>query len=135
ILNSAGVGGSPEGQLLSALADKSLLNLLDRLPDVRNAANTVLSILNGGVIANLQDFINKQLDLDQIFKVVNQTDFNKLDSFLVGRLSAFFDKTLGFADLNDIKNTINMVISKRQEIYDKARTALNSRYGLEVAAT
>src|SRR5262249_16117017 len=50
-------------------------------------------------------------------------------------LSAFFDKTLAFADLNDIKNAINLVVSKRQEIYAKARTALNSRYGFDLAAT
>ena len=52
----------------------------------------------------------------------------------MGRLSAFFDKTLDFADLNEVKNAINMVVTKRQEIYAKARKALHSRYGLEVAA-
>jgi hypothetical protein len=135
LLNSANIGGSPIGLLLNSLADHGLLALLDRLPQVRSAANTVLSILNGGVIAKLQQFINDKLDLNKVINVVQQTDFNRLDSFLVGRLSAFFDKTLGFADLNEVKNTINMVISKRQEIYDKAKTALNSRYGLEVAAT
>ena len=134
ILNTAGITTSPIGTLLGALADKGLLNLLDRLPDVRQVANTALSILNGGVIAKLQDLIDNQLDLNQVIRVVQQTDFNKLDSFLVGRLSAFFDKTLGFADLNDVKNTIHMVVGKRQEIYDKARTALNSRYGLDIAA-
>src|SRR5262249_16601181 len=91
ILNAAGFSDLPTGKLLGALADNGLLNLLDRLPDVQRVADTVLSILNGGVIASLQDFLNKRLDLKQIFAVVQQTDFDKLDSFLVGRLSAFFD--------------------------------------------
>src|SRR5262249_47259187 len=123
------------GTLLSALADHGLLGLLDRLPQVRQTANTLLSILNGGVIQKLQDLIATELDLNKVIGVVQQTDFQALDSFLVGRLSAFFDKTLGFADLNEVKNAINMVVKKRQEIYDKARNALHSRYGLEAAAT
>lgn len=123
------------GKLLTAAADKGLLNLLDRLPEVRNIAGQLLSILNGGIIAKLQAFLNDKLDLNQIFNVVTKDDFDKLDSLLVGRLAAFFDKTLGFADLDEIRKAINMVISKRQEIYKKAVTALNSRYGVEVAAT
>jgi hypothetical protein len=135
ILSSAGIATSPIGTLLSALADHGLLGLLDRLPQVRQTANTLLSILNGGVIQKLQDLIATELDLNKVIGVAQQTDFQALDSFLVGRLSAFFDKTLGFADLNDVKNAINMVVKKRQEIYDKARNALHSRYGLEAAAT
>ncbi len=135
LLNVTNIASSPIGRFLCAFAGQGLLNLLDRLPDVRNASNTVLSILDGAVIAKLQQFINRALDLNQVFAVVQQTDFNKLDSFLVGRLSAFFDKNLAFDDLDTIKNTINMVVGKRQEIYDKARKALNSRYGLEVAVT
>jgi hypothetical protein len=136
ILNTTGFTKLPIGRFIGALADKGLLNLLDRLPDVRSGASTALSILDGGVIADLQDFINKQLDLENVLKnVVSLADFNRLDSFLIGRLSIFFDKTLRFADLNDIKNAINIVIDKRQDIYDKARKALKSRYGADVAAT
>ena len=126
---------TPIGKLLTAAADNGLLSLFDRLPQVRSIAGALLSILNGGVIAKLQQFINEKLNLDQILKVVTQTDFNKLDSFLIGRLAAFFDKQLGFAQLDEVKNAIHAVIGKRQEIYEKARTALNSRYGLEATAT
>ena len=54
ILNSTDIAASPIGRLLGAAADKGLLNLLDRLPEVRQIANTVLSILDGGVIAKLK---------------------------------------------------------------------------------
>jgi hypothetical protein len=117
------------------MADQGLLQLLDRLPEVRTVADTVLSILDGGVIAKLQEYLNAEFDLNKIFGVVQPTDFNKLDAFLVGRLSVFFGKTLGFYDLNDVKNAINLVVSKRQEVYDKARKALNSSYGMRAAAT
>ena len=126
---------TPAGKLISALADHGLLNLLDRLPEVRQAASTVQKILDGGVIAELQKRIIEDLDLQKVLDAVTQTDFNKLDSFLVGRLAAFFDKDLRFEDLKMVKDTINMIIGKRQEIYGKARKALNSRYGLDLAAT
>jgi len=135
ILSAAGFADSPLGKFITSLADNGLLNLVDQLTDVRNAASTVLSILGGGIIAKLEQYINDKLDLSKVINAVQQTDFDKLDSFLIGRLSTFFDKTLGFADLNDIKNAINLVVANRQKIYDKAVTALNSRYGLDIAAT
>ena len=69
ILNTAGIATSPIGKLLGAAADNGLLNLLDRLPEVRQIANTVLSILNGGVIAKLQDIVDQQLDLRHVLAV------------------------------------------------------------------
>ena len=135
LFNSAGFSGSPVGKILSALADNGLLSLIDQSSQVRAIATTIQSILNGGVIAKLESFINDKLGLNKVIAAVTENDFNNLDSFLVGRLSTFFDKTLGFADLNDIKNAINLVIGKRQEIYAAATKALNSRYGLDLAAT
>jgi hypothetical protein len=135
IFNTTGFSITPAGQLVSALADKGLLNLLDRLPEVRQVASTVLTILDGGVITRLQQFINDKLDLNTLLAVAQETDFNALDSFLVGRLSVFFDRDLHFADLEDIKRAIHVVVSKRQEIYSKALKALHSRYGLDLATT
>ena len=135
LLTDVGISNSPIGKILDALADNGLLGLLDQLPQVRSVASDILSILNGAVIAKLERFINDKLNLNQIFNVVDQNSFDHLDSFLLGRLSNFFDKPLHFEDLDTIKNAINLVISKRQEIYDKAVKALNSRYGLDLAAT
>jgi hypothetical protein len=135
LLADVGVTNSPIGKILDGLADNGLLDLLNKLPQVQKVANGVLSILNGGVIAKLQGFISDKLDLNKVLNVVDQTSFDQLDSFLVGRLSIFFDQALHFADLNTVRNAINMVVSKRQEIYTKAVAALNSRYGAELAAT
>lgn len=135
LLADVGITDSPIGKILDALAGNGLLSLVNQLPEVRSVANDILSILNGGVIGKLESFINDKLNLNQIFNVVDQNSFDQLDSFLLGRLSNFFDKTLHFQDLDTIKNAINLVISKRQEIYAKAAKALNSRYGLDLAAT
>jgi hypothetical protein len=135
LFSSSGFTQSPAGRLLLALADQGLLQLLDRLPEVRTVANTLVDILDGGVIAKLQNYLNTEFDLNKVLAAVQQADFKKLDSFLVGRLSVFFGKTLGFNDLNEVKNAINLVVSKRQEVYDKARKALNSTYGMQATAT
>jgi hypothetical protein len=135
LLSEVGVTDSPIGKILDSLADNGLLNLVNQLPQVRNIASNILSILDGGVISKLESFINDKLNLSQIFNIVDQNGFDQLDSFLLGRLSNFFDKTLHFEDLNTIKSAINLVISKRQEIYKKAVNALNSRYGLDLSAT
>jgi hypothetical protein len=134
-LADVGVTDTPLGKILDGLASQGLLSLVNQLPQVRSVANDILSILNGGVIARLESFINDKLNLNKILNVVDQASFDQLDSFLVGRLSTFFDKTLHFEDLNTIKNAINLVVSKRQETYNKAVKALNSRYGLDLSAT
>ncbi len=135
LFNASDFTNSPAGRLLIVMADQGLLQLFNRLPEVRTVANTILSILDGGVITRLQNYLNDAFDLNKVFDVVQEADFNQLDSFLVGRLSLFFDKTLRFGDLNEVKDAINLVVSKRQEIYDQARKALNSSYGMEAAVT
>jgi hypothetical protein len=134
-LNDVNFAKVPMGRLLSSLADHGLLALRDELPTLRYAANAILSILDGGVLGKLQQFIDDKLDLNKILAVTKQADFDQLDPFLLGRLSTFWDKTLSFGDIDEMRGAINLVISRQEEIYEKAQTALNSRYGLEVAAT
>jgi hypothetical protein len=135
ILNAAGFAERPEGRLIASLADRGLLSLLDRLPEVRSAARTVAEILDGGVLRRLQIWINERLNLERVIAVVERADFDTLDSFLVGRLAAFLDRQIDFGDLDEIRKAINLVVTKRQEMFAKARKALTTRYGFEIAAT
>ena len=128
-------GDTPEGQWLAAIAERGLLKLSDQLVEVRQIAGQTLQILNGGEIKKLQEFINQRLNLDQIRNVVTQNDFDKVDGWLIARLSDFFDKKLRFEDLDEIRAAINGVFTKAAEIYDKSLKALNNRYSLEFAAT
>ena len=66
---------------------------------------------------------------------MTRDDFDRLDSWLVGRLAALFDKALQFADLAEIKATIHSALAKRQEIYARVQKALTSRYGAAFSAT
>ena len=40
---------------------------------------------------------------------------------LVERLSQFLDEKLGFEKIDEVTEAINLVLKKRQEIYEKAR--------------
>ncbi|HMF92985.1 MAG TPA: hypothetical protein VKE96_01765 [Vicinamibacterales bacterium] len=135
LLRDAGFTTSPLAPLLNAAADRGLLALINRPNVVRSLATNVKGVLDGGVITKLQQYVDQKLRLDQVIAVVNRADFDTLDSWLVGRLGVFFDKTLHFEDLNDIKNAINLALTARKKIYDRVKDALNSRYGFDLAAT
>jgi hypothetical protein len=135
LLSDAGFAGSPLAQLLNAAADHGLLALLDRAGELRALATTVNAILDGGVIENLQQYVERELKLDAVLNAVTRTDFDALDQWLVGRLSVFFDKTLRFEDLNAIKDAIHLALAQRQQMVEKVTAALNSRYGFDLAAT
>jgi len=128
-------GDSPQGQWLESIADQGLLALSNQLDRVQGVASQTLNILNGGIIKNIQDFINQHLDLTQIENVVTQDDFNKVDEWLISRLSDFLDQKLDLAAVKQVQTAISTVITKASDIYAKAIAALNNKYSLDFAAT
>ncbi len=135
LLDRPEFSSTPIGRLLVALGERGLLALLDRLSDVRSIAANLLSILDGGVVKRLQKLVTERLSLDDILGARTERDFTGLDSFLLGRLSAFFEKTIQFADLEEIQQSIHLVLAKRADVYDKVRKALHSRYALDLTET
>ena len=135
LLDKPEFSSTPIGRLLVALGERGLLALLDRLSDVRSIAANLLSILDGGVVKRLQKLVTDRLSLDNVLDARTERDFTGLDSFLLGRLSAFFHKTIQFADLKEIQQSIHLVLAKRADVYDKVRKALHSRYALDLTET
>jgi hypothetical protein len=136
-INQAAFGDMPQGQFLESIADQGLLALTNQLEldRVQPIAAQALNIVNGGIIKNIQDFINQKLDLNQIRTVVTQNDFDALDSWLVKRLGDFLDKELDFAAVQEIRTAINTVLQKAPVFYAKAVSALNNHYNLAFAAS
>jgi hypothetical protein len=128
-------GEPPQGQWLESIADQGLLALSNQLDLVQGLASQTLNILNGGIIKNIQDFINQHLDLTQVEKVVTQDDFNKVDEWLISRLSDFLDQKLDLPALKQVQTAISTLIGKASDIYAKALAALNNKYSLDFAAT
>ena len=134
-LQKATFGDTPSGQFLEAIADNGLLALADDLGPVSTAAGKVLNILNGGIIAKLQAFIDQKLDLAQIRNAVSDADFNKIEQWLQYRLGNFLDKTLALDDLKDIQKAIKTLDTKVGDYYKTAVQALTKRYSVDFAAT
>ncbi len=134
-IGQATFGDTPQGQFLESIADQGLLALTTQLDRVQPIAAQTLNILDGGVIKNIQDFINEKLDLNKVRSVVTQNDFDTLDGWLVKRLGDFLDKDLDLAALKEVQTAINMVIKKASDFYAKGVKALNNRYSLEFAAS
>ena len=133
-LQKATFGDTPQGQFLEAVADKGLLALANDLGPVSTAAGKVLNILNGGIIAKLQAFINQKLDLAQIRNAVSDADFAKIEQWLQNRLGNFLNKTLWLDDLKDIQKAIKTLDTKVGDYYKTAVQALTKRYSVNFAA-
>jgi hypothetical protein len=134
-IGQATFGDTPQGQFLESIADQGLLALATQLDRVQPIAAQTLNILSGGVIKNIQDFINEKLDLNKVRTVVTQNDFDTLDGWLVKRLGDFLDKDLDLAALKEVQAAISLVIQKASDFYAKAVEALNNRYSLDFAAS
>ena len=134
-LQKATFGDTPQGQFLEAIADQGLLALANALGPVSTAAGKILDILNGGIIAKLQAFINQKLNLDQVRKAVTDADFNKIEQWLQNRLGNFLDKTLQLDDLKDVQKAIQTLDTKVGDYYKIAVQALTKRYSVEFAMT
>ena len=134
-LQKATFGDTPQGQFLEAIAENGLLALANDLGQVSVVSGKVLDIVNGGIIAKLQTFIDQKLDLDQIRKAVSDADFTKIEQWLQNRLGNFLDKTLGLNDLKDIQKAIQTLDTKVGDYYKTAVQALTKRYSVDFATT
>ena len=135
LLDKPGFTATPIGRLVAATGERGLLALLDRLADVRSMAANALSIVEGGVVKRLQQFVTDRLSLGNVLGARTEQDFNRLEPLLLGRLSAFFEKNIQFADLEEVRQSINLVLAKRADVYAKVRKALHSRYALDLTET
>ncbi len=133
---------SPVGRWLESVAVDSLMRPLNsgsEFEQLQLLARRTLGLLDGSTLENvlskLQDYINKNLHIDQITKIVNETSFKKLDGLLQAKMAAFLGEKFDFSNLNKIKDSINLVLSKRILFYEKALEALNHQYEFSFAAT
>ena len=132
---------TPAGRMLEAMAGGSALNLLAMpIGDVQAIAGRLLDVLDGGgtedTLVRFQDFVERELRLDRIFKVVTTTDFAALDAFLKRKLAAFLDQhTVLLEDLEKVRKVIRLLLDKRDEYYEKALEALHRRYEFSLNST
>ena len=138
---------TPVGQYLESLTSKGLVSLLDssEFANVKDIAAKTLAVLDGSEVENilkaLQNEIVTALNLQPLADLVTQVDqttFDSLDKLLKAKLAAFLDKAiteLGLQDVEKIRIAIGKLLSRRQELYQKAKDALNHQYKFNFAAT
>jgi hypothetical protein len=134
-LQQATFGDTPQGQFLEAIAERGLLSLANDLGPVSTVAGQVLDILDGGIVAKLQAFIDQRLNLAQIRNAVSDADFLKADAWLKNRLAGFLDRTLVLDDLKDVQRAIRTLDTKIGGYYETAVQTLTRRYRVDFAAT
>jgi hypothetical protein len=125
---------SPEGQFLGAIAEQGILALFEKLPIVATTANQALRVLDGGVIAKLQAYINQALSLEQIRNAVTEADFADVNQWLQLRLGNFLDRELQLDDLKDVQKAIHLLDAKVASYYKAGIDALTKKYSVEFAA-
>ncbi len=132
---SDGLQSLESRQWLLALSDAvgavTGLALGQHQTEVQNVATSILNVLNGGIFTKLQQYISSQFDLNAI---LTAADPSKLAQWAQDRLAAFLDeKVLQKTDLPQIQKALQTVGSKISDLYNKTKSAINSRYSLDFA--
>ena len=132
---------TPGGQLLESFVEPDgVLTLLNRpVSEVHDLAGKILAILDGSVVEDalqrFQAYLEEELNLTKALEVATETDFAALDALLKKKLATFLgQQTLVFADIDKIRKTVNILLGKRKEFYDKAVAALHKQYNVSFAA-
>ena len=131
---------TPVGLFLEAAADKGVLSLLSMpISYVQGIGKKVSAILDQdaleGVLIRFQEYMEAGLNLGKAMQAADDAGFAGLDDFLKRRLARFLglDK-LTHPDLDKVRRTIGLLLSKQQEFYEKALQALHRKWRFELEA-
>ena len=135
LLSRVDLPGTPVGQILEAMAEKGLLSLLDRLGGVQDVAQSILYVIDGPVLENIQKQVKSLLDLNLLGSAETGGDPGIVNAWLKSRLETFLEKKLDtIPALQEARSTVHAVMEKRKEIYKKAIDAMSRRYDFDIAA-
>jgi hypothetical protein len=131
---------TPVGRLLESTADNHVLGLLS-LPihEVHGIGKRISALLDGSTseetLQKFQAFVATQLHLNNILNVVTDTDFARLDPLLKRKLANFLGQdNIVLKDLEKVRKSVNVLLEKREEYYEKALEALHRKYNFALNA-
>ncbi len=131
---------TPVGRLLESVADDHVLGLLAKpIKEVNDIGKKASAVLDGSTVEEtlqkFQTFVETQLHLNKILDVVSETDFANLDALLKRKLSNFLGQdNIVLKDLDKVRKTVNLLMEKREEYYEKALEALHRKYNFSLNA-
>ena len=132
LVSRAEFAETPLGSWLEKVAAGRVMGVLANVPEARavsEAAAKTLDILNGGLLAHLQDFVENRVGLAPVRRAIEQNDFKTLNSKLKAKLAEFLGKTrLDAKAIQDIRETVAALDKRGGELYKAAVKALNDTY-------
>lgn len=132
IVERADFAETPLGGWLEKAAAGRVMGVLANLPEARAvsaAAAKTLEILNGGLLAELQDFVENRVGLPPIREAIAKNDFQTLQPKLKAKLAEFLGKTrLDSKAVQQIRETVAALDKRGGELYSAAVKALNETY-------
>ena len=134
---------TPVGRFLESASEGGILKLLEKPIDrVNEIGKQAVAVLDGGPIEDalkrFQDYIEKELHLEKVRKAITDTDFNALDELLKKKLAGFLEKEkdkLRLEDIEVVRKTVNFLLKKREEYYEKVIEALHRKYSFAFNAS
>ena len=121
------------GKWVLGVVENRLLSVVVNRPEVkkvREAAQTTLDIIDGKMLNELKDFVEKKVGFPVVRRAVEENDFNSLTELLRKRLAEFLGKQtpLDSDDFNKIRETVNGLLQRGADLYAAAVAALNQTY-------
>jgi hypothetical protein len=131
---------TPAGRFLESVADNGVLSLfVKNISEIQEIGKKAAAILDGStmedVLMKFQKYVETELNLEKIYKGINEADFAGLDSLLKRKLADFLgQESIVFNDVDKVRRTIGLLLNKRQDYYEKALEALHRKYNLALNA-
>jgi hypothetical protein len=126
LVSKAGFERSVGGRFIEAAVGPALAVITNTEVGntLKSVAGVALPLLNGDTLQNLLDFLRREIRLDKIQTIANETDFDHLDNLLKARLAAFLGKQkVLMADLNQIQDAVRSVLNHVDKFYEMALKA------------
>lgn len=121
------------GPVLSAVTDTS------EYARVRQVAKQTLAVLDGSLLErtllNLQRELSRRLALDNVERIVDAASFATADEWLKARLGEFLGVDADPERVASVRAAIHRLLTLRETFFARARTALTSKYEVQLIGT
>ena len=132
LIGRADFAETPLGLWLEKVAAGRVMGVLASLPEakaVSEAAAKTRDILEGGLLEDLKDYVEKQVGLEPVRQAIEKNDFKTLNPKLKAKLAEFLGKSrLDSKAVQSIRETVSTLDKRGAALYKAAVEALNDTY-------
>lgn len=128
-------------RLLEAIGGGGVLTVANQpLDEVRTVAGKILKLLDGSALEDalgrLAGYLKGPLSPDRLEELVAKADVKKLEPLLQDKLAKFLGvDNPAMLEVEKVRQTLGLLLRKRQEFYSKAVEALKKSYSASLTAS